>query len=458
MNQAPNSSLNPARQATAREFLAVVFRRKWLIVGLFLTTTATVAVLSFTTPLVYQSVGRVLIKRGEKENVLMYGRQVYSQWEEELASELEIVRSQPVLDHARRLLAARPGPAVRLEPKQVDCEVMGKSNVLAIAYVDRDPEVPPRVAQAVIDAYMEFRQNSMSLAYPKQFFDDEIRTVDTDLRRLTEERRSFVSREGVVDLVEQRRAQLSLMQNLEQQRSEVAADLAQARSEQGTMRELQTRPEVDLPTVGPAVGMDPLFEIKRRIVEHEAKLAELRERYQDESREVAHAESTIATLRGMLKRDVDARLEVSEARVSSLTERWRSIDQDIAVVKADLASMPAKEARIAELDREIGGLKLRYDGLMEKSGDAKITEFTSLPIKVLLLSAPSAATPKTARDYVRLSLAPAFSIVVGIGLAFFVDGLDLTVRTAGHAEEVAELPVLATVNERRRRRTDLRPT
>src|SRR5262249_46092261 len=79
-----------ARQTTAREFLAVVFRRKWLIIGLFLTTTITVAVLSLTTPLVYQSVGRVLVKRGERDNALQVGRQVYSQWEEGLASELEI--------------------------------------------------------------------------------------------------------------------------------------------------------------------------------------------------------------------------------------------------------------------------------------------------------------------------------------------------------------------------------
>jgi capsular polysaccharide biosynthesis protein len=48
-------------------------------------------------------------------------------------------------------------------------------------------------------------------------------------------------------------------------------------------------------------------------------------------------------------------------------------------------------------------------------------------------------------------MAPVFSIVVGIGLAFFVDGLDLTVRTARHAEEVADLPVLATLTDRRRR-------
>jgi capsular polysaccharide biosynthesis protein len=52
---------------------------------------------------------------------------------------------------------------------------------------------------------------------------------------------------------------------------------------------------------------------------------------------------------------------------------------------------------------------------------------------------------------VRLLLAPAFSLLVGIAIAFFIDGLDLTVRTANQAEEYLDLPVLASLSERRRR-------
>jgi len=40
---------------------------------------------------------------------------------------------------------------------------------------------------------------------------------------------------------------------------------------------------------------------------------------------------------------------------------------------------------------------------------------------------------------------------VGIGLAFFVDGLDTRIRTAADAEATLELPVLASLTERRRR-------
>ena len=175
-----------ARQATAREFVAVLFRRRWLVLGLFLVTTATVLVMSLTATSAYESAGRVLIKRGEKESVLNANRQIYNDWEEELSSEMEIMKSQPVLDRAREKLAALPGPPTRLKPGQLSCEVMGKSNVIAIAYTDRDPGVAQRCAQSVIDAYMEYRQNNLMLGDPKQFFNAEIARVDEELRRLTE--------------------------------------------------------------------------------------------------------------------------------------------------------------------------------------------------------------------------------------------------------------------------------
>lgn len=447
------STTGVARQTTAREFVSVLFRRKWLVLGLFLVTTATVLAMSLMTETVYESEGRVLIKRGEKASVFDANRQIFNQWEEELASEMEIIVSQPVLARARERLAAGPFPATRLNAKQVGREVMGKSNAVSISYTDRDPDVAQHCAQAVIDAYIEYREHHMMLGDPKQFFSSEIVSADEELRLLTAERRHFAEASGVSDIPQQKMTQLQLLEALKRSRSDAAADLAETESEQRMMRKLQSRPDIDNPTVAAGdVGQNPIIEIKRRIVEQQGRLATLREQYREDAVEMANAESTLATFQGMLRREVETRLEVSQTRVNALTERLRSIDQDIAAVQSDLETMPAKEARITDLDFRIGALRLRYQDLLQKSGAARITEYTSLPLNIILLRPAGEATPKSSRDYVRIALAPAFSIVVGIAVAFFVDGLDITVRTAGHAEEVSDLPVLATVNEHRRRR------
>ena len=54
-------------QATLREFMAVVFRRRWVILGLFFAVTATVLAIAFTTPKIWASSGRVLVARGGRD-------------------------------------------------------------------------------------------------------------------------------------------------------------------------------------------------------------------------------------------------------------------------------------------------------------------------------------------------------------------------------------------------------
>jgi len=453
MNQPtrPNAPVS-GRQATTREFFAVLFRRKWLIIGLFSVTLTTVLVVALTTPVMYVSGGRVLVKRGEKESAFSASRQISGQWEEELGSEMEVVKSEPVLTRARALVVQQ-SPGTHFRGNGVDVEVKGKSNVLEITYADRDPVVAKRCAAAAIQAYIEYRQSNYSLSYPQHYFDQEMHDVDTRLRQAWDQRREFAARTGVVDLPQQRQTQLSLLADLTRNRSELAAQLAELRSQNRIMRELRAKDEMDLPTIGGAFSNEQaLVDLKRRIIEQQTKLAMLRERYRDDAFEVVSAESTLTTLRELLAKEVDNRIQMAQSTLDAMEERLRSVDQDIAGVKTDLAAMPANEAWLADMDRRIKALSDEYNNLVDKSSQAQITEHTSTPINVLLLSEADNAQPRNSLDYVRLALAPAFSIVVGVGIAFFVDGLDLTVRTTSHAEEALDLPVLAAVPERRRRR------
>jgi capsular polysaccharide biosynthesis protein len=104
-----------------------------------------------------------------------------------------------------------------------------------------------------------------------------------------------------------------------------------------------------------------------------------------------------------------------------------------------------------EIDNDVTSLRARLKDLTDSRDQALITANTSQDVNVVLLAPAGVATPSNQLDIVRLLLAPAFSLLVGIAIAFFIDGLDLTVRTANQAEEYLDLPVLASLSERRRR-------
>ena len=454
---APDPAPTPtpsSRQATAREFVAVMFRRRWIILGLFAVTTVTVAVLALASPIYYISYGRLLLKRGERASALEPHRQLYSDWEQDLGSELEVAKSVPVLDRAREILRQEPlpdGRVLSVDAREVGVEVVGKSNVLRLGYVDRDPEVARRVADALLRAYMSFREQNLGrFSDPKRFFEAELAQVETELARQQEMRRSYSNRAGLVDVHDQKQNLLNQLANLKSRLSDLNARLAEARATAQVMRELRERPEVDLPMPQATAGYDAVFELSRKVVEAETRLAQLRERFREEAVDVVTAKETLVSLRALLSREVEARILVADSRSEVLEAQIDAVSKDLKEIEAQLETMPDKENRLVEIDRELALLKSRHETLIKNQDLARVTEHTTAAFTVLLLSPAGPATPSNARDYVRLALAPAFSLVVGIGLAFFLDGLDITVRTAGHAEEAAELPVLAVLRERRR--------
>jgi len=445
---APASS----QRATAREFFAVVFRRRWIIIGLFAATLATVLTVTLATPRYYLSSGQVLVRRGEQQSVMNPFRQVANEWEIELGSEIQTARSWPVLQRAQKFLdeERRGQPAVVLDERRVEVGVTGKSNVLVLAYSDRDPRVAERACDALLRAYIDYRQ-SAQLTYPRRFFDNEIKQAAAELQRWTELRRQFSNQTGMVDLSEQRRSLISLRGGLEERRAFFAGELAEAAAQYRIMGELKENPEVDQPSLLQPSGVDGTIDlVKRQVVEQQGRIARLLEHYRGDSPEVVNAQVTLDTLRGMLQREAQARYVIARSRMQVARAKLDAMDRDIGAVDPKLARMPDLEAQMVELDNQIAIWKSRYAELAKSSDQARVNENTVPLFSVFMLNPASPARPQNAQDYVRLGLAPAFSLVVGIGLAFFVDGLDLTVHTSGQAEEEVRLPVLAAIRERKR--------
>ena len=447
----------PVQQTTLREFFAVIFRRRWLIIGLFFVVTATVLVLTLSTPTLYSSSGRVLVTRGERESALTGRVQILNDWEQDLSGEVAKVRSTMVLDRARQLLEDRAKHTRRVPlaivAAHVDVQVMGKSNVLGIGYDDLNPEVAQEVCDALLNAYVAYRQQR-PIGQTDSLFAIQLEGLRKQLEIKTALRETMATRTGLNDPVEQGRAWNGRLATLELRYNETAADLAEQQSVVETMTELQKHPELDLPTLDQhySANETAIDLLKKKITDQQGSIAMLRERYRDDAPEVVNALETLETLQALLRKEVDQRLALSRSRLDPLRARLAVYSHDLAELRSRLEAMPRNQKTIDGLDAEIRTLRARNEDYVKARDQARITANVSQGVTIVLLNGAGAASPKNTRDIVRLLLAPGFSLIVGIGLAFFIDSLDLTVRTAGQAEAYLDLPVLATLPERRGRR------
>ena len=439
-----------SRLVGARDFLTVVFRRKWIILGLFVTVTSTVGVLTLARPVEYASFGSVLVKRGEQESVMTPGRRVTG-WEEELATEAQVVKSWAVRERAQASLdadARRGAPAFRLDPKGIDVEVIGQSNVIQIAYVGRETDLAHRACDAIMNAYVEYRSTSETLPYPKSFFDGELLRVKAAMDSLASVRRQFTESRDVVDISEQRRSLIASVSSRMHDRAQVSADLAEASGRLRMLTTLHDSPDMDVPVTGSGfLNEEALADLKTAMLRQETRIAQLQERYREDAPELVDARGSLESMRVLLRREVAQALKLAQAKAQGLRSRMETIDQQLAGLQAELAQMPAKEARLDDLDQQLTVLKARFLALTQNSDQARVTEQTSRRVSVVVLSPASAGRARNTHDYVRLALAPAFSLVIGIGFAFFIEGLDSRLRTARDVEDTIDLPVFASLPE-----------
>lgn len=451
--QSASSPNSPAsRQAGLADFLVVVFRRKAVILGLFLVVSLTVGILTLTRPAQYASFGSVLVKRGEQESVMTPGRRVTG-WEEELATEAQVVKSWAVRDQAQKRLDEEHrlgSPAIRLGAGSIDVQVIGQSNVIEIAYAAGEADIAHRACDAIVNAYVGYRSASETLPYPKSFFDGELKRVAGAIDSLTLVRRQFTESQEVVDIGEQRRSLLTTSESLKRERSAISVNLAEASGNLRALNLMHQNPDTDVPVFGSGfLNEDGVRELKRSMLQQETRIAQLEERYREDAPQLADARASLESMRLLLRREVDQALQLAAAKVQGLRERLETVEGQVARAELELAAIPAKESRLDDLDQRLTVLRARYLGLTQDSDRARVTEQTSRRVSVVIISPASPGKVRNRHDYVRLALAPVFSLLVGIGLAFFIDGLDTRLRTAGDVEDTLDLPVLASLTERK---------
>src|SRR6185436_12473107 len=226
---------------------------------------------------------------------------IFSDWEQELGSEMQVMRSVPVVTRARELVALeskRLGQPLELDPTSIDVEVMGKSNVIAVGYVSLEPEKAQIVCRAVMEAYVEYRSTRMTNDRPEQYLAQEITELQKKIDAKLVDRRQFTEQTGVAVPMQQAESWMMQISSLRQRRSELASDLAAAQSLEEAMRRMQHEPDIDLPTfdgVNQFTNEQALVQLKTKVLEQQTRIALLSETLRDDAPEMVGARQTLET-------------------------------------------------------------------------------------------------------------------------------------------------------------------
>jgi len=452
---ADNSEIR--QETTLRDFLNVIFRRKWVILSVVGLATITVFYLNVRKPAFWESTSRILVGRGERDDVFS-SRVRYLSWEEEVSSQIEVILSEAVFAGAKELfadsLAARGLPAdIGFYPGQVRADVVGESNVFAIRYSELDPRLAQLGCQSMTRSFRDYYLEQKAPPELEDFFVSQIDDVKSDLDHWQAKRNQFLNEEKFFGMIEEGRFLMSRIGDMERKMSEFESKISAQVSRVDNLFELNRKTGEELENAL-AMRLSKHFiqvaiveRIKLNLQTLNMRREELIQKFTERHPEVIAVDEQIAGLHHNLKREIENAYTIESQELSSLYTQRAALDADLTEMRARIDVLPDKDHELNRYDTIITNLKSKYQLLLKKQSETDIALAGQSKWDVTILSQASAPYSKKTSDYVRLALGPLLSIVVGLGLAFFLETLDHSVKNMSEAEEYLELPVLATISE-----------
>ncbi len=437
-------------------------KRHWGKILCFVATCiiATVLVSARLTPL-YEASAVIEIDRRMPAAVLGQESLRYPELDadEFLGTQVELLRSDPVLRpviQKYRLLSAevksggcgqqKPAPSVTFQEAPLKLPGLKVARVprtylLRVSYRAADPHFAAEVANAIVNSYIEqiYNIRYRSTLGLSSFMEKQLEELKAQMERSGAALAQFEQELNVIDPEERTNilsAQL-LQLNTEYtsaQADRVRKEAAYHSAREGSLDALQSSSQGE--------GLKKLLE---RLSEAREKFAEIKPHYGVNHPEYRKAAAQVAQLEHELDQMRRSTLKRVEIAYQEAVNREGMLKRAVAETKAEIDRLHARSIEYQALKREAEADKRLYEELVRKIKEAGINAGFRNSIVRLAAAARPPAAPTWPNLSLNAALALVFSILLAIGVTFFVESRRNTVRDTEHLRSLVPVPVLGAL-------------
>ncbi|MBN2012588.1 GumC family protein [candidate division KSB1 bacterium] len=445
------------QQFQIKRAIHILFRRKMIIISLFISVVLTVTIGSFLMAPTYQAASKVLIMRdSETEKALLFRiNPGYTQDTNYIInSEVEIIRSRPIAERVIKQLGL--DMKVELLLGKLDVHRLRDANVINISFETDHPAQCAQVVNSVVKNYVEYRAELFRDSDAYEFFSNQIAVADSQLSKLERRQASYQQEKNILSPVQQNQILLNKLAAYEQ-------ELTKARTERITRN---TRLEMiqNLLSNGDSLSIIPSTEIsdspsqkdylsrlKGELLSLEMEHSRLLEIYNPDYDEVVKIEKQITAAREQIHQEVDAIITQERTAIDALKAREDVLNTSIAGIHQQVRQRSEQEYQYASITRGIDDNREVYSMLLKQREEARISlaKMDNL-VKVRVVS-PAIVPDRPVKPKKKLNvlLSLFFGLAAGLSAAFVVDYFDRTLSNVEDVEQYLDLPVLTSIPHQR---------
>jgi polysaccharide chain length determinant protein (PEP-CTERM system associated) len=468
------------RRSSLRDFLHVVFKRKNQILLFFIVTVCTVAIGTFVVKPTYEAKTQVLVKIGRENLYVPPGGGnspiINLNRDNQINSEIELLKSRTLVEQVVESLGSENiyknidyKDAVLTLQKKLSIEGIKKSDVIAVSFKHKDPEMAALVVNTLAKAYMEHHLDVHKNPASYNFFEEQSEILKNKLELSEKTLKAFKEKHQITALDEEQRLLLRQIGDLRAELNLTLSNEAETENRIGQLRQQINRTPETIPQ-GEEIDHNPFLisNLEARLVELELKEKTLLTKYTPQSRLVQNVKEEIQMVQNKLTAQETKRYGKSRTGLNTTYQRMKEgLFQNQAEQKAltgkkeaqntQLANFQEKLERLNRIEVELSQLqqavdvdRQNYRLYLSKFEEARISDAmdTKKITNVSLIEpALSPLKPVSPKVFLNLVLSIFLGGFGGLGLAFFSEYLDDSLEKPEDVEEALQIPVLASIPE-----------
>ena len=490
-------------RTSLRDFFHVIFKRKKEILLFFTVTVCTVATVTLIVKPTYRATSQILVKLG-RENLYMpsvptsksLNPVVNFNREEQINSEIEILKSQYLIEKVvqsigptaiypeiddkgtsvldRLILGMHAGEssfdkAVLKLQKALEVEGVRKSDVIAVSFKHKDPQMAAVVVNTLVSLYLDRHLDVHNNPRSYNFFGAQAEILKGKLKSSEKKLEAFKKRETISSLGEERSL---LLQEEAQLRSVLNETLSREAEYEHRLQQLHKQLANTPRTVllDKEIDNNPysISSLQARLVELELKKEELLTKYTRQSRLVQSVIVEIQIVRDKLAEQekrlygktrsglnaihqtIQGQLLGNEAELQALRAKKQALTAQLVDYQRRLEKLNRVEVELNQLQHELDVDRENYRLYLTKFEESRISnamDTEKMANVSLIESARAPLEPASPKVLLNLVLSVFLGGLGGLGLGFFLEYLDDSLEKTEDVEEYLKVPVLASIPE-----------
>jgi succinoglycan biosynthesis transport protein ExoP len=466
--------MDPLKTATPPEaklhfldYWRIIRIRKTVILAVFLLVVITATIVTFILPESYSSKARIKVERdvndvpGVSDSRGMGGG--YDPYF--IQTEFEVIQSEVILDKVIAKLDLnevwrrkynfegkfKTSETRAALKRMIELRPSRNTSLIDITVYSDDKTEAANIANAIADVYQEYRKNvRLELTLGGiHAFEKEMAGQDQKVKEQEEKVDKLRKDLNIIDMDPQSSGPGGSIEpiNVQHYNSlKIEAETAYVREEKMLNKLKELSPEAlrqAIPTVAPD-GM--LSTELQDLVSAESKLITLRNDYGDQHPEVLR----IVALRDKLNHDIDARIAGIMKGIETRVDAFKAVVQNS---EEKVNEAKTNDIQRAEISRpyyiakgELERLRKFHDVLALRTFQEGVEVIMPRSTMVELIEhAEVSSRPVRPNKPLNIALGIIIGLVVGVGLAFFIEYLDTSVKTIDDVERTLQAPVLGVI-------------